>query len=73
MFHLTFPTISHKSRYLEMIEEWRNFESIPTSPRALFHGETFEEFLDIATKYKTANPNGINSTLFFFMEDAEIL
>ena len=72
MLYLTFPNISHKNRYLAMIEEWKNHE-IPTSPWALFLGNTYEEFLDIAIQYVTNNPNGINSTLFFFMDDEEIL
>lgn len=72
MFHLTFPNISHRSRYLDMIEEWKSHE-IPTSPSALFRGETFDEFLDITTTYVTASPNHVNSTLFFFMNDEEIL
>ena len=72
MLHLTFPNISHKDKYLTMIEEWKHHE-IPTSPWALFHGDTFEEFLDIAKTYVTANPNGINSTLFFVILDEEIL
>ena len=73
MLHLTFPDISHKSRYLEMIEEWKNDPNPWRNPGVLFHGDTFEEFLDIAATYVTANPNGINSTLFFFMEDENIL
>lgn len=73
MFHLTFPTISHKSSYLSMLSEWRDFEATPTSPGRLFVWESYEEFLDIITTDMTANPNGVNSTLFFFMEDAEIL
>ncbi len=72
MLHLSFPNISHKSRYLEMVEEWKAFE-IPTSPWALFLGGSFESFLDITTTYVTANPKWINSTLFFFMDDETIL
>ena len=45
MHSLIPPDISHKSRYLDMIEEWKNFETIPTSPANLFMGDTFEEFL----------------------------
>ncbi len=72
MFHLEFPTISHKSRYLDMIEEWKNFEK-PDSPWALFRGENFEEFLEITEKNKETNSLGVPATLFFFMEDADIL
>ncbi len=73
MLRLTFPHISHRSLYLDMIEEWENFESTPTSPWRLFVGESYEKFLDIITTDITANLNGVNSTLFFFMEDEYIL
>ncbi|GAB0175049.1 MAG: GNAT family N-acetyltransferase [Candidatus Altimarinota bacterium] len=56
-----------------MIEEWRNFESIPTSPRALFRGETYEEFLEIIENNRTSNQLGVPATLFFFMEDDMLL
>jgi len=73
MLYLTFPNISHKSEYLAMIAEWRAFEVTPTSPRKLFSGETYEEFLEIVKKDITDNPHGVNSTLFFFMDDDTIL
>lgn len=73
MFHLEFPNISHKSAYLEMIEEWKNFEDTPTSPSALFRGENFEEFLKITEQNTQANSLGIPATLFFFMNDNDIL
>lgn len=38
-----------------MIEEWKLFEEIPTSPSALFRGENFEEFLQIAESDLTEN------------------
>ncbi len=55
-----------------MIKEWKNDLNPRRNPWVIFQGDTFEEFLDIATTYVTANPNGINSTLFFFMEDEGI-
>lgn len=55
MLHLTFPDISHQSRYLDMIAEWGNFEKIPTSPSALFRGENYEDFLSIIAKNLTSN------------------
>ena len=47
MLRLEFPNTSHKNRYLSMIEEWKSNET-PTSPGAIFRGETFEEFLQLA-------------------------
>lgn len=74
MYYLTFPDISHKSRYIEMIEEW-NLEQYPDTdvPNRLFVGKDYEAFLSIITEDITANQNGVNSTLFFFMDDEEIL
>ena len=73
MLHLSFPNISHKSEYLAMISEWQAFEVTPTSPRKLFSWETYEDFLEIVKKDITDNPHGVNSTLFFFMDDDTIL
>lgn len=73
MFHLTFPDISHKSRYLDMIEEWKNFEPTPTSPGALFHGDTYEEFLKNRKQDTTSNRLWVPATLYFFMDDEDIL
>ena len=72
MPQLEFPNLSHKQSYLDMISEWRSFE-VPTSPGKLFAGETFEEFLATVTKDVIANPDGVNSHLFFFVEDERIL
>lgn len=69
---LEFPNLSHKQSYLDMISEWRSFE-VPTSPGKLFAGETFEEFLAIVTKDVTDNPDGVNSHLFFLVENERIL
>ncbi len=74
MLHLEFPNISHKSRYLEMVEEW-NLEKYPDTdvPNRLFVGKDYEAFLSIITEDITANQNGVNSTLWFFMDDEKIL
>ena len=57
-----------------MIEEW-NLERYPDTdvPNRLFVGKDYEEFLSIITEDITANQNGVNSTLWFFMEDEKIL
>lgn len=72
MLRLEFPNLSHKQSYLEMISEWRNFE-VPTSPGRLFAGENFENFLSIVEGDITNNPNGVNSHLFFLVEEGRIL
>ena len=72
MPQLEFPNFSHKQSYLEMISEWRAFE-VPTSPGKLFAGENFEDFLSIVERDKTNNPDGVNSHLFFLVENEIIL
>lgn len=68
MLTLEFPNESHKDAYLEMIQEWKAHET-PTSPWRLFSGDTYEDFLRIITKDLTDNEWGVNSTLFFLVED----
>ncbi len=72
MLHLISPNISHKSRYLAMIEEWKHHE-IPTSPWALFHWETYEVFLGNRKVDLVSNFFGVPAILFFFMDDMSIL
>ncbi len=73
MLKLQFPNISHKSEYLAMIAEWKAFEITPTSPSRLFAGESYAEFLHIINLDLTDNPNGVNRSFYFFMEDDTIL
>lgn len=72
MPQLEFPNLSHKQSYLDMISEWRSFEVL-TSPGKLFAGESFEEFLTIVENDVTANPDGVNSHLFFLVDNERIL
>ena len=72
MPQLEFPNLSHKKSYLDMISEWKTAE-VPTSPGKLFAGESFEEFLTIVENDVTANPDGVNSHLFFLVEGETIL
>ncbi len=72
MLKLEFPHLSHKQSYLDMIVEWRAVE-VPTSPGKLFAGDTFEHFLEIVEKDTVANPDGVNSHLFFLVENERIL
>ncbi len=69
--YLEFPNISHNQSYLDMIREWRAAE-VPTSPGRLFVGASFEEFLAIVKKDITENSDGVNSHLFFLVEDKRI-
>lgn len=73
MLQLEFPNISHKSEYLAMIAEWKDFEPTPTSPGRLFVWESYEEFLQIIEQDVTNSPRWVNSSLFFFMEDTSLL
>lgn len=72
MSQLQFPNLSHKQSYLDMIAEWKAAE-VPTSPGKLFAGENFEDFLSIVEQDTTNNPDGVNSHLFFLVENDKIL
>ena len=72
MLSLIFPNISHKTSYLDMIEEWKSYEA-PSSPGALFRGENFEEFLELAVDDMTSNRFWVPATLFFLMDWDRIL
>ena len=72
MHSLIPPDISHKSRYLDMIEEWKNFETIPTSPANLFMGDTFEEFLLLCASKLFFWKGSVPSDLLLFF-DSDIL
>lgn len=76
MLHLEFPDISHKDAYIELMNEWKNHEEFLTghvSPWALFRGENFEEFLQIADDDLTENHRGVLATLFFLIDGMRIL
>lgn len=73
MLQLQFPNTSHEKSYLEMIQEWGSVETIPTSPNALFSGENYEDFLSIIQNDITNNTRGVNSHLFFLVENERIL
>ncbi len=73
MPHLTFPDITHKSRHLDMIAEWKDFPDPRRNPGRLFMWENYEEFLEIVNNDLTNNQKWINGSLFFFMDDDEIL
>ncbi len=73
LLHLTFPHISHKSRYLDMIEEWKSYPDPRRNPGRLFVWENYEDFLEIIKKDLTNNERGINGILFFFMDNEDIL
>lgn len=71
MLKLIFPNLSHKESYLDMLEEWKNTEEFKighVSPGALFRGENFEEFLQIAIEDIEGNRFGVPATLFFLVE-----
>jgi hypothetical protein len=52
-----------------MIQEWRSFEKIPTSPTKLFAGEDFKDFIERVTTDITNNPRGVNAHVFFLIDD----
>ncbi len=76
MLHLTFPNISHKSAYQDMLAEWKwsgEFEAGHVSPWALFRGGTYEEFLQLANDDLSENHREVPATLFFLMDGKIIL
>ena len=77
MLHLAFPNISHQSAYLDMLTEWRateEFQQWHVSPGALFRGNTYEEFLQIAEGDLTDERNRwVPATLLFLMDGERIL
>ena len=74
MLRLEFPNESHKAQWEEMFEEWRKYESIPTSPWLLFKGENFEEFLDYVQHTSQWGYNGkTQSTLYFWIVGDKII
>lgn len=56
-----------------MMDEWRAFETIPTSPSVLFRGTDYEDFLKIIEQNTVSNQLGVSATFFFFMDDDHIL
>ncbi len=73
MIHLEFPNLSHKQSYLEMMGEWREAgeEIIPS--RLVGWEEDFESFISLLEEEITNNKNGVNSHLFFLVENGRIL
>ena len=73
MPHLEFPNLAHKQSYQEMIGEWREAgeEIIPS--RLVGWEEDFESFISLLEEEITHNKNGVNSHLFFLVENGRIL
>lgn len=72
MLKLEFPNESHREMYEDMMKEWRSFETTPTSPRRLFVGENYDDFLMEIRNDVENNQRWVNSTLFFLM-NADII
>ena len=74
MLRLEFPNESHKEKWEEMIAEWGKCESIPTSPTALFRGESYEKFLENVNADLYFPIQGrVPATLFFIFENERLL
>ena len=69
MLQLIFPNETHKNAYEKMIKEWWESETTPTAPTRLFVWKDFEEFLSIIKNDVSNNQNGVNSHLYFFVDD----
>ncbi|MFK7780352.1 MAG: GNAT family N-acetyltransferase, partial [Candidatus Gracilibacteria bacterium] len=70
---LEFPSKKHKEMYINLINNWGKSETIPTSPSRLFAGNDFSDFLELIKKDTTDSETGVNSHLFFLINDNEIL
>jgi predicted acetyltransferase len=76
MVRLEFPNSSHKSGYIDLLSRWKTSGELDTwhvSPGALFRGENFEEFLQLAQNDLTENHRWVLATLFFLMDKDRIL
>ncbi len=71
MLRLEFPNISHKQQWEEVMTEWNEKES-QKNPWALFRGNTFEEFLELAINdLNDHNIHGVPATLIFLIDDSK--
>jgi predicted acetyltransferase len=70
---LQIPSLKHKEMYNELIINWSDAEEIPTSPSRLFYWNNFEVFLKEVTKDFTNSSTWINSSLFFLINNNEIV
>lgn len=73
MLKLEIPNITHKNAYEILIKEWSEAEKIPTSPKRLFSGNNFYEFLKIIENDISNNEDWVNAHLYFLIENEEIL
>ncbi len=73
MFHLTFPNISHKSQFEELIQEYRSIDA-NIIPSRLTYGDTYEDFLDYVTT-DIAHPKDdfVPAHLFFLISGDQII
>jgi len=71
---LEIPNKGHKKNYEELVSEWKEYEDISDiAPWALFYWENFEDFLTTIEEYKTNSPTGVNSSLFFLLDNDYIV
>jgi len=71
---LELPNKKHKKSYENLITEWNEFENTnKTSPWNLFNWNNFDEFLNESHNYITNSPTWVNSTLFFLIDNNEII
>jgi hypothetical protein len=47
MLRLTFPNISHKSAYIDFMDDWKKLDPSNDVPPVLFHRNNYEEFLEV--------------------------
>ena len=70
---LEFPELKHKKMYENMLEKWKEYEKIPTSPSRLFVWDNFENFLEKVKRDVINSDIGVNSSLFFLTDNEFIL
>jgi len=73
MLRLEFPHESHKDMYEDMVQEWWEFEQIPTSPSLLFRWDNYEEFLEYIDKTRKGETKNYTPSSLFFLIDKNML
>ncbi len=75
MLTLEFPNISHKSAYLNFMDDWKKHDPSNNVPPVLFNRANYEDFLDVIHEEDSENPWEwkVRATFYFLMENTKII
>lgn len=75
MLRLTFPNISHKSAYIDFMDDWKKLDPSNDVPPVLFHRNNYEEFLEVIWEEDSENPWEwkVRATFYFLMDGFRII